>query len=136
MSSQYGELWPKSVDQFGASQQISTGFASSLRYCTDGAQRRSARLCTMFGRLLGWYTIYTFLGLFPPTEFCHVQSSLSVQVQVLLSPLLAALCTARVQWASAKLAAWYKQWNKGTTAPRHFQQRAPPIYRWRPSRWA
>jgi len=29
------------------------GSASWLRYCTDVAQRRSTRLCTMFGRLLG-----------------------------------------------------------------------------------
>jgi len=34
--------------------------ASRLRYCTAVAQRRSTKLCTMFGRLLGWYTIYTF----------------------------------------------------------------------------
>jgi len=26
------------------------------------SQRRSTKLCTMFGRLLGWYTIHTFLG--------------------------------------------------------------------------
>jgi len=38
------------------------GFVSWLRYCTDIAQRRSTRLCTMFGHLLGWYTIYTFWG--------------------------------------------------------------------------
>jgi len=24
------------------------------------------KLCAMFGRLLGWYIIYTFLGLLPP----------------------------------------------------------------------
>ena len=27
-----------------------------LCYCTDVAGRRSTKLCTMFGRLLGWYT--------------------------------------------------------------------------------
>jgi len=37
-------------------------FASWLRYCTDVAQWRSTKRCTMFGRLLGWYIIYTFLG--------------------------------------------------------------------------
>jgi len=42
-----------------ATRQISTGFASWLRYCTDVAQRRSTKLCTMFGRLLCWYTMYT-----------------------------------------------------------------------------
>jgi len=47
-------------------QQISKGFASLLRYCTDVAQRRSAKLCTMFGRFLGWYTIYKFSGALVP----------------------------------------------------------------------
>ena len=32
--------------------------ASVLAYCTDVAQRTSTKLCTMLGRLLGWYTIY------------------------------------------------------------------------------
>jgi len=43
----------------------------------------------MFGRLLGWYTIYRFSGLLPLTEFCQVQNSL--RVQLLRSPILAAL---------------------------------------------
>jgi len=42
-----------------ASQQISTCFASWLRYCTDVAQRRSTKFWMMFGCFLGWYTIYT-----------------------------------------------------------------------------
>jgi len=46
------------LGEFGAPQQISTFFSSWLRYCTDVAQRSSTKLCTMFGRLLGWYTIY------------------------------------------------------------------------------
>jgi len=33
-------------------------------------------------------------------------------------------------------ASWYKEQNYGTFAPRHFQQRAPRIFRGRPSRWA
>jgi len=36
------------------------GFASWLRYRTDVTERRSTKLCTMFGRLLRWYTVYTF----------------------------------------------------------------------------
>jgi len=47
-------------------QQISMGFGSWLRYCTDVAQRRSIKLCTIFDRLLGWYTIYTFSGVLAP----------------------------------------------------------------------
>ena len=33
-------------------------FASSLRYYTAVVQRKSTKLCTLFGLLLGWYTIY------------------------------------------------------------------------------
>ena len=47
---------------WGIPQQISTGFASWLRYCSDVAQRKPTTLCTMFGRLLVWYTIYTLSG--------------------------------------------------------------------------
>jgi len=43
---------------------MSTDFACWLRYCTDVAQRTSTKLCTMFGRLLGWYTILHFPGVF------------------------------------------------------------------------
>ena len=45
----------RSVYQFGAPQQISTVFACWLRYCSDVAKRKPTKLCTMFGRLLGWY---------------------------------------------------------------------------------
>jgi len=64
-------------------------FVSWLRYCSDVAQRKPSKLCTMSGRLLGWYTIYTFSGAVALTEFCPVQKSL--YVQVLRSPILAAL---------------------------------------------
>jgi len=107
---QYGELrlvngWDRLVSLlFGAPQQISVGFASWLRYCTDVAQRRSIKLCMMLGRLLGWYTIYTFGRSCPLTEFCQVQNWLCVQV--LRSPILAALLhgtRAVGLWESAKL---------------------------------
>jgi len=39
-------------------QQISTGFASRRRYCSDVAQRRSTKLCTMFGRLVAVHYIH------------------------------------------------------------------------------
>jgi len=72
MSAQHDELRPTDgCDRSGSlghlsSQQISTGFAYCLRYCSDVAHRRPTKLCTMFGRLLGWYTMYTFSGLLPP----------------------------------------------------------------------
>jgi len=45
-----------------APQQILTDFASWLRYCSDVAHRRPTKLCTIFDRLLGLYTMYTFGG--------------------------------------------------------------------------
>ena len=55
-----------SVGKFGAPQEISTGVASWLRYCSEIADWRSTKPCTMFGRLLAWYTIDTFSGLLAP----------------------------------------------------------------------
>ena len=37
-------------------QQILTDFAPWLRYFSDIAHRRPTKLCTIFGRLLGWYS--------------------------------------------------------------------------------
>jgi len=81
-------------------QQISTGFASWLSYCTDVAQRRSTKLCTMFGRLLGWYTMH-FGGYCPLTEFYQVQNSLCFEV--LRSPILVELLHGIRAGASVKL---------------------------------
>jgi len=41
-------------------QQISKGFVSWLRYCSDVAERTSTKICTIFDRPLDWYTIYTY----------------------------------------------------------------------------
>ena len=38
---------------------------SWLCYCSNVTQRKPTKLCTMLGRLLGWYTIYTFSGFLP-----------------------------------------------------------------------
>jgi len=118
------------IGGFGAPQQISTG--SWLRYCSDVAQRKSTELCTMFGRLLGWYT---FSGFLPPNGILS-------GVKFTLRPSLVFSCfgsvTAR-HWSRGRqpnFSAWYKEWNYGTFASYHFQQRAPPVFRGRPSRWA
>jgi len=65
------------------------GNFNEFRVLASLLQRKSSKLCMMFGRLLGWYIIYTFWGLLPLTEFCQVQNSLCVQV--LRYPILAAL---------------------------------------------
>jgi len=59
----FGPLTVEIGSGVGAPQQISTGFASWHRCCTDVAQRRSTKHCMTFGCLLGWYTIYKFSGL-------------------------------------------------------------------------
>jgi len=56
-------------------------------YCSDVAQRRPTKLCTVFGSLPGLVDyIYTFGGRCSVTEFCQVQNSLRV-LQVLRSPI-------------------------------------------------
>ena len=67
------------------------------------------------------------------TEFCQVQNSLCVQL--LRSPVLTALLHGTGAVGVTQTAAWYKEWNYGTFA-RHFEQRTPPIFPGRPSRWA
>ena len=66
MSAQYANFGPL-TEEIGSgvwgTPENFNGFASWLCYCTDVAQQRSTTLCTMFGRLLDWYTIlYTFPG--------------------------------------------------------------------------
>jgi len=88
----FGPLTHETVGECGAPQQISTGFATSLCYCSDVAHWRPTKPCTMFGRLMGWYTLYTSLGVLVPDG---VLSGAMVQytlcVQVLRSFILAAL---------------------------------------------
>jgi len=62
----FGLLTAEVCSECGAPQQISTGFASWLCYCVDVAQRRSTKVCTMFGHLLGWCAICAFLGALAP----------------------------------------------------------------------
>ena len=72
--------------------------ASCLRYCTDVAHRRTTQLCTMFGRLLNWYCIHTFLGFLPPDGILSA-------AKLTLRPSLACSCfgsvTAR-HWSSGR----------------------------------
>jgi len=77
----FGPLMAETCWRVWGTQQISTGFASWLRYCTDVAQQTSTKHCKMLGRLLRWYTVYTFSGgSCPLTEFCRLQNSLCFQI--------------------------------------------------------
>jgi len=103
----------RSFQEFGTPQQISIAFASWLCYCTDVAQRRSTKPCTMFGHLLRWYSTYTFLGaLGPSRNFARCKIHFASKSCVLLY--LQRYCTAFEYWMSAKLCG--------------IQQWAPPIF--------
>jgi len=65
MSSQYGERGTLTA-KFGSLVWATPANSNGFRYCTDVSQRRSTKLCTMFGRLLGWYTIHTLPGALAP----------------------------------------------------------------------
>jgi len=129
MFSQYGELRPTSgwhcFVSFGALQQISTGFASWLRYCSDVTQGKPTKLCTMIDHLLGWYTIslYTFSrALASWRNFALCKTHFTFKSCVLLY--WQCYCTALQQWASAKL-------RRGTrNGIRELSQRALPIFGW------
>jgi len=105
MSSQYGNFSPLTaeiVSGVWAPQQISAGFTSWCHYCTDVAHRRPTKLCTIFGHLLGWYTIYTLLvALAPWQNFATCKIHFVSKSCILLY--WQRYCTALQQRVSAKL---------------------------------
>jgi len=106
MPTQYGELQSTNGwDLFGSlghPGKISTGFASCLHYCSDVAHRKPTKLCTMFGRLLGWCTIYTFLGALASWQiFARCKIHFKSKSRILLY--WQHYCTTFQQPASAKL---------------------------------
>jgi len=107
---------------WGAPQQISTGFASWLRYCTNVAQRWSTKLCTMFSRLRGWYNTYLGAvapnGILPHAKFTLRQSLAFFYIGSVTARHSSSGCQTNV-------AAWYKEWNYGTFAPRYFHYGRP-----------
>ena len=136
MSSQYGELL--SSNGWGRLASLGTlanfnGFHVFVTALTllNGGQPNFAR-CSVVS-WAGTIYIYIFGGSCPngilPGQFTlHPSLAFSYIGSI----------TAQ-HWSSGhqpNFAAWYKEWNYGTFAPRHFQQRVPPIFRGRPSRWA
>jgi len=87
----FGPLTAEICWEVWGTPAILTGFTYCLRYCSDVAHPKSAKLCTMFA--ISWvgllHCVYTFGRSCPLTEFCHLQNSL--YVQVLCSPILATL---------------------------------------------
>jgi len=87
-------------------------------YCSDVGHRRPTKLCTIFGSLLGWYTMYTFLGAFAPWRnfaTCKIQFASKSCVLVYWQRYCRAL-QQRASLPQPKFAAWLKEWNYGTFA--------------------
>ena len=87
----FGLLAAEIVSLVWASQLTSKAFASWLRYCSDVAQRKPAKLCTVFGRLLGWYTTYAFSGVLVPLRNFARCKIIFASSQVLRCRILVAL---------------------------------------------
>jgi len=103
-----------SVGEFGASQQISRGFASSLRYCSDVAHWRPTKPCTC--SVVSWAdTSSGALGFWWNFSRCKIHFA---------SKSCVLLYWQRTAWHSSsgrqpKFAAsykLYKEWNYGTFA--------------------
>jgi len=89
----------------------------------DVAHRMPTKLCTIFGRLLGCYTMYTLLAALAPNGILPLQNSLCVQV--LRSPILPALLHG-TRAAAVSQTLWHGTRNAIT----ELLQRAPSIFRW------
>ena len=103
-----------------------------LRYCISIVHRRPTELCTMFGRLLGWYTIYTFSGLLPPIGILPGAKFILRPIQVLLAFSYIGSVTAR--YSSSE-----RQPNCGVVQGmelRNFRRGRHLYSAGRPSRWA
>jgi len=115
----------RSVREFGAPQQISTGFASWFRYCSDVAHLKPTKLYMIFRCLLGWHIICTFLGALAPNGILPAAIKYTRCDQVLRSPVLAALLHGtRVSAVSQTL------WRGTRNGITELSQREPPIFGW------
>jgi len=132
MSSQYGELQPTngwahfgSLGHRSKFQQVSRlGIVTAAT-----SYQKPSKLCTMFGRLLGWCTIYTLSGaLVPQRNFSTCKIHFASKSCVLLY--WQRYCTALQQLSSAKQC--------GVVQGMELQnfRRGRHLYSaWRPSRW-
>jgi len=86
-------------------------------YCTDVAQCRSTKLCTMFCHLLDWYNIlvYTFLGHLTP-DGIMVGAKFTLRPSLVFSYIGSVAARYSSRGRQPNFAAWYKAWNYGTFA--------------------
>jgi len=117
----FGPLTAEFRSGVWAPQHISTGFASWLRYCSDVAHRRPAKLCTIFRRLLGWYTTYTFLGTLAP------KGNLPAAIFT-LRPSLAFSYTSSVTARTPAAGVSQSLWRGTRNGITELSQTAPPIF--------
>ena len=115
-SSQYGELWPTNGwDLFGSLRHPSKFQRVARLALVTAATSLSGgqKLCTMFGRLLGWYTIYTFLGALAPDKILP-----GTKFALLPSLAFAYIGSVTARHSSSgrqpNFAVWYNEWNYGT----------------------
>jgi len=107
-----GPLTARSVREFGAPQQLSMGFASSLPYCNDVARWRSTKL----------HDVWPSLGLVHYIYICGPLSPNGILpgAKFILHPSLAfsyiGSVTARHSSSGRhpNFEAWYKEWNYRT----------------------
>ena len=117
VSPQYGELRPTNGSGVWGTEQISTGFASCLRYYSDVARQRPTKLCTMFGRLLRWYTIYTFWGLLSANGFSPATKfTLGLRPSLAFSYIASVTARHSSSGRQPNFVAWYKELNYRTFA--------------------
>ena len=89
---------------------------SRLRFVT--APTEVNQTLQMFGRLMGWYTVYTFWGSCPWRNFARCKIHFAFESCVLLY--WHRYCKHSSSGHQPNFAAWYKEWNYGTFAPRYF----------------
>jgi len=116
MSLQYGKIrlisgW----DQFGSWDTPANlnGFLVLASYCSDITHQRPIKLCTMFGRLLGWYIIYSFLGAVPPDGILP-GAKFTLRPSLAFSYIGSVTAQHSSSGRQPNFGAWYKEWNYRT----------------------
>ena len=130
--SRYGELRPTSDWERLASLRR----PGKLRFVTaptslNGGQPNFARCLAV--SCAGTLFIH-FWRLLPPISIILPRAIFTLRPSLAFSHI--GSVTERHSSSGRNFAAWYKEWNYGTFAPRNVQQRAPPVFRGRSSRWA
>jgi len=139
MFSEYGELRPTN----GWDRLVSLGYPSIFQWVSHlgfvtaptSLNEGQPNFAQCLPHLLDWYTIYTFLetlvpnGILPRAKFTLCPSLAFFYIGSITARHSSSGC-------QPNFAESYKEWNYGTFAPHHLQQRAPSTFRGQPSRWA